>query len=431
MRRLIGGLGFRPPEPSSDPITVSWVWVGNVSHEGATVKARSSDASSITLRYGTDPGLDTYDAVSGVEGGDGVWAFDVPSLDPATRYHYAIPDSSAAGSFRTLPTPGSPYSFGLALASCAGSGGDYRVGAVSDSVAFEAIAARMASDDVIGFAHLGDRGYPNIATDSLAAFRNNYNNNMAMARQRAMHAAGWVDYVPDDHDYGANDSDGTSASRPAALAAYAEHVPSWPRPDVGGFYHDVVIGRTRIIYLDTRTARTPNSATDDASKTMLGTTQKQWFKDTLLAATEPLIAVHVVNPWSLSSAQSSDAWGRFSTERAELSTFFEANDLTDRLYLFHSDAHWVAADDGSHTQFDGSANPGPPLGAFAPLDCSLSSTASAGLYSEGIHTDSRQMYGVLRVVDTGSQVGLTPEAYAVSGGGETEILGLSEIVYPG
>ena len=409
--------------PVVTPITVSSVWAGGVTDTTATVKARST-ASAATLRYSTDPGLAGASSVAGTEGSDDVFAFALTGLSPETRYYYGFAGSSVTGTFRTFPVEGDIFSFLLATASCAGEvGGDYEVGTVANTPAFD----RIVDQDPYLFIHTGDRGYPDITTNSPASFRTNYNANMAMSKQLALHQAMAVDYVWDDHDFGNNNSDGTSASKPAAQSVYREHVPHWTLPHADMIYHSYAIGRVRFIIIDPRSARTPQTDPDNSSKTILGATQKTWLKAELLAATEPVIMLMTGSPWI--GTTSNPTWGLYSTERAEMAEFFEDNNLTDRLFLFSGDQHFNAGDDGTNSQYDtGSANPGPPVVVFAPMDSAF--TTDDGTWSEGIHKDTKQQYGTIQFEDTGLQITVTARAYAVSGASESLAFTLSK-VFPG
>lgn len=414
----VSGLGYAP---SVTPADIEWVWAGNVSATGATINARSDGTP--TLLYGTDAGLTDPDNLSGTEGNDDVWSFDLSGLSADTVYYYSFVGWGLTATFRTFPTEGTAHSFSIAAASCAGqSGGDYEVGDVSNTPTLDHIAAR----DLALFIHLGDRGYPDITTDSVSAFRTNYNANMAMTKQAALHRAMPVAYVWDDHDFGDNNSHAATASKPAAQTVYREHVPHWTLPSASGIYQTFVIGRVRFILIDGRSFKSNPSDTDDSSKTLLGATQKQWVKDTLDNSTEPVVVLDVAVPWNATSSLP-DSWGGYSTERQELAEFFEDNSHTERLWLLHGDMHAIMGDDGANTQFDpGSANDGPPLSGFAPMDAGA--TTYSGTYTISPSTDSKQQYGTLEFTDTGSQITVTARAYEVAGiGSESEAWNFSKV----
>jgi phosphodiesterase/alkaline phosphatase D-like protein len=409
-RRLIrGGTGFAPPgPPEPDPVTVTFAWVGAVTSSGATVKARSADATAMTLRYSLNSDLSNYLTAVGTEGNDEVWTFVVSGLSANTLYYYGFAGSDLEGQVRTFPSGES--SFVIAAGSCAGqtNQAQYVTGAArtSDSPAF----ARILDRDPALFIHLGDLHYKDINTNNVASFRSAYRDVLANDRQHDLYRQVPFAYIWDDHDFGANDSNGSSASKPAAQTAYRDYVPHYTVP-AAAIYQTFVIGRVRVILLDVRSERTANTATDNSAKTMLGATQKAWFKSTLSAATEPVILVAMGSSWN---ATLPDSWGSFSTERQELAEYFEDNDLTDRIILLHGDIHGVLGDDGENTQWDpGSSNDGPMLLGFAPLDGN--STTYTGTYQEGPTLTTRQQYGTLSFVDAGATITVTANAWASSG----------------
>ena len=198
---------------------------------------------------------------------------------------------------------------------------------------------------------------------------------------------------------------------------YREHVPHWTLPDADLIYQSFPVSpQVRVIMLDARSERSAHGATDNSSKTFLGTVQKAWFKAELLAADEACIIVDTVSPWIGTSGLT---WGIYSTERAELAEFFEDNGLTDRLLLISGDAHWLSADDGTNSQYDtGSANPGPVVTSFGPLDNSWET--SSGSWSEGIHKTTEQQYGTLDLEDDGTNVTATIRGWSTASGTELE-----------
>lgn len=403
-------------------ITVSSVWAGNVTDESATVKARSADASAATLRYSTDPGLAGYSTAAGTEGSDEVWSFSLSGLSADTLYYYGFTGSDVTGQVRTLPTAGAAASFGLWAASCGGhSGGEYVTNDVSNAPTYLRIADRLLSGDLIGGIHLGDRHYRDYNGTSATTRRGIYHDVMAAVNQLALHKAGWMDYMHDDHDWCGNDTGGSATGGPIAQQVYREHVP-WTLPlGSGGVYHAYSIGRVLFVNLDVRSYRSSNGATDNSSKTMLGTTQKQWLKDTVLAATESLVVIHTGSPWNGSASIS---WGVFSTERDELIDYFDTNSLTTKLFMVHGDNHFLAYDDGTN------APGGIPTANLAPLDAGF--TGDDGTWTTGIIKSEQQQYGALYFTDTGSQITVNVKGWSVANPSGTETLRIDEsVVYTG
>ena len=405
-----------PPE-----ITVASIWTGNVSESGLSVVVHSTDASAVTVRYSTASDLSGFTSVAATEYPNDQWRATITGLSADTRYYIGVAGSDEIATVKTFPIAGSTYSFGIAAASCAGhSGGEYVTDDVSNAPTFDKITARMESEDILGFMHMGDRHYRDIATNDETLFQDAYNDVMSMARQNAMHLAGWVDYVWDDHDFGPNDSHSGSTPKPAAQAAYRDHVPHWTLPVSDSIEHTYVIGRVRFIHLDTRSHRTVRTATDNSSKTMIGATQKAWLKALVVAATEPVIVIQVGTVWN-GSVTGTDSWLSYTTERDELTDYFDAQGVTSKLFIIAGDGHILAADDGTNSPG------GIPVAQFAPLDAGF--TADDGTYSEGIHKTEQQQYGTLHFTDDGTNVTLTARGYSVNSSSvETEEFEMS-VVY--
>ena len=405
------------PPPDPDPESgVEFAWTGNVTDDSATIKAASEEAS-VTLYRSTNSDLSGASTVSGSEGADNIWTFDLTGLSAATEYFYGFAADTPFGRFRTFPTEGSEVDVLIAAASCAGNGPSFpgTTANTSNATTFDSIRAR----DPHVFLHMGDRHYRNISTNDVSLYRTAYRDVIANERQRNLHLNIPVAYLYDDHDFGGDNSGGNYVGKAAAQQAYREHVPHWDLPAdsrMGGdgeIYQTFVIGRIRLILLDTRSSRDPSNATNNSSKTKIGADHKAWFKDLLLAATEPVIVVDIRDPW-IGSA--SGMWSSYPHERQELAEFFEDNSLTERLVLVAGDKHFLAGDDGTHTQHDpGSSNPGPVLVVAAPLDAG--NAAATGTYTTGIVNNSKRMYATLDFADESDTITGTFTGYSVSTSG--------------
>jgi phosphodiesterase/alkaline phosphatase D-like protein len=397
-----GAGGFTPTVPA---ITVDFAWIGGVDTGGATVKARSADAVAMTLRYDTDPGLANWIPVVGCEGAVEVYCFDLTGLAADTTYYIGFIGSSLAGQLHTFPSGSS--SFSIAAASCGGQGTPEYHGAANttNTPAYDRIRER----EPLLLIHMGDLHYRNLNTTSSASYRTAYKDVLANSRFNELCLNVPIAYVWDDHDFGPNDSDGTYSGKATAQQVYREYVPHYDLDDAAAIYQTFVIGRVRFILLDTRSGRSPDTNTDNASKTRLGATQKQWLKDTLLAASEPLIVLEV-GSWIGNSTSFPDGWESFSTERTELFDYFSANGLMDRLLLMGGDVHELISDDGTNTNFEtGAATDGPPYVGFAPLDGDFNDFSAT---AQNKYQTENQQYGTLDFVDTGTQITVTAKGWA-------------------
>lgn len=375
-------------------------WVGAVSPTGATVAVKLAHTSTARLKVSSDPGLTTgitYSAAASPDA-NGMVKLDIDGLEPSTQYHYAVEmDSVAAtpsvGRFRT--SPAGAESFVFAFASCCKEPG-------TDTF------SEIRGHDPDFFVHLGDFHYGDIAVDDPGAFRARYDTALASAHQGPLYADVPTVYTWSDHDFGPNGSDASSGAKPAAQAAYRQYVPSYPLASpTGGIYQTFTYGRIRFIATDNRSYKSPQSATDDANKTMLGEEQKHWFKELVSTANEPVIIWINENAWISAAVQTRDWWAGYSTERAELAEFIAGS--SKKLAIVSGDMHALAADDGTNSAG------GIPVFHAAALHGS--SSHKGGPYTVGPVPSTVglpvQQYGVMSVRDSGGEIALEFTGYRV------------------
>lgn len=334
---------------SASPQVVVPGVIGNVDADSAEAVYRVTGTTSARLVVSTASDLSSpvYGTAVGPDP-RGAVKLPVAGLAADTLYHYGVELNGVLqpgfrGSFRTFPSS-APATFRFAMSSCLRTD---LPGDVFDQV--RAVSPRF-------FIEHGDFGYPDYDTNDPGRFRDHYDVMLAKPKVAAALAEFPFFYAFDDHDYG-NDSAGASfgpnrdsPSRPAVNAAYRERFPHYPLPAPGGIgiYQTFTYGPdVRFIVLDTRSHRSPVADPDDATKTMLGTEQKQWFKDTVAAATESLIFFVSGVPWAGSAGGGEDDWGYYATERSELIAYFGSIGKLGRLVALAGDMHAVAANDGS------------------------------------------------------------------------------------
>ncbi len=317
----------------------------------------------------------------------------VKELTPNTRYYYRLdsPESeliSQAGRFKTFPEGAASFSF--ATGSCANTGSKHEV--------FEVIRTQ----EPLFFLQLGDLHYSNISQNSTLRFRRAYEKVLDSAVQAKLYRYVPIAYIWDDHDYGPNNSGMESLSREAARHVYQEYVPHYDlvagKGDVP-IYQAFSVGRARFILTDTRSEKTPSGRPDTPEKSVLGTAQKAWFKKEVLRASRSHAVIFWGNtiPWIGVPDADSDRWEGYSHERAELATFF-ANNGIDNLIILGGDAHMIALDDGTNSQYADVDALGPVVFHAAALD--RSGSIKGGPYSHGAFPGGGQ-YGWIDVEDGG------------------------------
>lgn len=373
------------------------------------------EAASTRLVASTDPTFQTDLNYSDDEATDSlVVRHEVSGLSPDTDYYYTFEINGSMqpiprGKVRTRAT--SPASFKFAFSSCARSGSDHPV--------FDDI---RQIPNLRFFLHLGDLHYSDINTNDAALYEAAYDAVLASPRQRRLYQSVPTFYMWDDHDYGPNNSDGTAPGRTAAVTTFRRRVPHPPTVETGATdapYYSFVYGRCRFIVTDLRSMRSPNSNTDNSSKTMMGTAQKAWFKDELLAAKaagEFVFWVRTV-PWLVTATGDYS----FSTERVEIANFIKSNSLADRIAILSADRHAMGIDDGTNSDY--ATGGGAPVKCFLASPMDQSNLTAMGTYSEGVENTNEHQYGIVTVTDTGgSTIGIQMEGV---GYGEGVLLGYS------
>jgi hypothetical protein len=386
-------------QPSLPDSLVEWAWAGGTTSTETTVVAKlRDDHQQVRVLVSDRPDLASPQAsepaVADNEGHRVVRAtFD--ELRPDTEYFYALEadgeiDSIRTGSVRTFPE--GPSSFTIAFGACARTGSN---GAVFDAIRGEQPLAYLV---------LGDMHYANIASNNESLFRDALDRTLSATSQSALYRSTSASYVWDDHDYAANDANETAPTRPAAEAVYRQYVPHHALAGdatSGPIHQAFTIGRVRFILTDTRSTRTPQTATDDDEKFMMGPDQERWFVDELRAARDRDGVVVWVNPvpWIAAPSVGGDSWSGYTTQRARLADEVAALGMTDRLVMLSGDAHMVALDDGTNSDYSSAEAGGFPVLHGAALD--RPGGVKGGPYSDGEFPGPGQ-FGLVRFTDSGA-----------------------------
>jgi len=405
---------FRPDANAPVTPTVPIRVVGN---EGR-IRTQTANATSVRIKVATDAAMtqnvvyttpqtptaqgNTYHQVTGL----------TPSL---TKYYYRVmmtgsdgeiqDTESVQGRLPILPTSGQ-LSFTLSFSACC------------DAVDSAAMTAIYNRNDPI-FVNNGDFYYakPEPGEISTTSYRTKFNGKMSKLvapNHAAVMATSIVDVGPSDHDFGMNNNlnNGTTpTATPLYNAVYRE---VFPVGSVGngttGVYRTYTVGRVRFIRIDCRSFASAPSATDNTSKTMLGSVQKQWLKNTITAATEPLIVIHGDTSWIGSADAGDDGWLGYTVERAELGAFFASSGKN--IGMTGGDMHALAAHAG------GSGSPGGiPYWGAAPIH--NESSIKGGPYTNGpypstviVDPPGVEQYARLAFTDSGSNITVAYTGYS-------------------
>lgn len=402
-------------------LDVSLVWIGATTATSARVRARLTVAGSGTLLVADNEAMTGAVSIGPVASGTyNVITWNVTGLRPGTRYWVVVNDGALNPSFKAtfLTHPGAigeplSYIFGAAGdAGLTGAGDDsYITTAVSNNPVFDTMRLQSAAENWTWFSHLGDLHYRNISTSDVAAYRTAYFENMNFgglvnpaARQSQFFRSVASTYVWDDHDFGGNDSNRTAASNPAANQVYREIVPHYPLAGgTTGIYQSWQVGRVLYVATDSRSFRDPNSDPQSPTKTLLGTAQKTWLENLLMAARHHGAEALV---WQSSSRWigGSDTWSSFEHERDEMVQMFGDTGWLDRMLFMTADEHALSIGSGPYNMYGGF-----PMFMFASMDSSYTSNSTA-IYDVG-QSAGRQRYGTMRVTDNGHTISLTGTGY--------------------
>ncbi len=398
---------FGPTHPSSDAAALPdsalrWVWSGGTTTSRVEVRAKTRSDEVEELRLVVAPTPEFSEAETryfDAEARDGrLVTFDADGLGAGQTYHYAVEvdgeiDRVRTGSFSTFAD--SQSSFRVTVGACA------RVG--SNGSVFDAILAEGPLFHLIS----GDFHYGDIPDDNRERYDEVIDLTLRQPAQAALYRSVPIAYMWDDHDYGANDSNFASPSRVAAMQAYRANVPSYELAgDLSAIYQSFDVGRVRFLLTDARSAREPGV-------TMLGGEQLEWFVAELVEAADEQALVVWVNPvpWVADESPGADHWGGFADERRLIADVIADNEI-DNLMMISGDAHMVAIDDGTNTDYSTSGGGGFPLMHAAALD--RPGSTKGGPYSEGERGGTGQ-YGVVDIADTGDTISVALAAKRFDG----------------
>lgn len=381
--------------PAVEDDVVAWMWSGAVTTDSVSVRARTGqDAASVRLVVGKGEGLEEpvySEAVPSTADTQHVVAFEVGGLEADTAYRYALEvdgvvDKERTGSFSTFPEGPSSFMFALS--------GDARTG--SNTVVFDAVRRTRP----LFFLNMGDFFYGDVDVNDPSLVRQQYESNLTAPAQAALYASTPFVYIWGDHDYGGNDADKTSPSKPASMAVYRQYVPHYPL-QAGAeapLFQAFTVGDVRFVITDNRSQRDPLG---DGPRSTLGAEQRRWLLDELADADDYGLVVWVnPDPWVGKAERGNDTWAGFARERETVADAIARYEV-DNLLMVSADAHMLAYDDGTNTDYATEGSAGFPLFHVAALD--RKESIKGGPYTGPVIAGGGQ-FGTIRVKDDGERV---------------------------
>eukprot|EP01065_Artemidia_motanka_P024769 TRINITY_DN29678_c0_g1_i1.p1 TRINITY_DN29678_c0_g1~~TRINITY_DN29678_c0_g1_i1.p1 ORF type:complete len:645 (+),score=121.44 TRINITY_DN29678_c0_g1_i1:47-1981(+) len=385
---------------SEPPVADEWMWAGGVSSNGFIARVRVAEGSPPgTFVVSLTRDLSEPHWHSSPIAGAGVHSVNVTGLNPDTVYYYGV-SADDVGRVRTWPTSG-PYRIRFAVASCASTGSSH---GVFDEIADGGYDLFIAS---------GDLHYRDITANDTAEFEKAFGYVHGSRAQRRLFRSTPVAYMWDDHDFGPNNADSTSPSRRAALESYTRNVPHAELPSSDSVYHGLTVGRIRFLFPDLRSEMRANGR-------MMSAEQEAWFEDELSrAGSYSLVVMQLGTPWVGAASGGGDNWLGHAAARERISKKIAAVRRAGgplggyaNILGLAGDAHMLAYDDGSHTDYSATADAGFPLVQAAPLD--RPGSAKGGPYTTpcyGYSAKIMHQYASVTIEDSG---GSNPSAVCVS-----------------
>ena len=233
--------------------------------------------------------------------------------------------------FRTFPEVKEGAKFTIAFGGCSGFVPEY-----------ESVWERIADHDPRAMLMLGDNVYIDDPEDVKWTGDYCYSRRHSRPEWKKLVAKTSMHAIYDDHDFGMDDCvPGAQVDLPAWKKPVLQNfINNWNNPSVGGeknpgCWQTFSLGQVQFIMLDCRYYR------DRKEKSMLGTFQKQWLKDTLRnsEATFKVIASSV--PFSEGiKPGSKDPWDGYPEEREEIFSFIEQEKI-EGVLLIAADRHRI------------------------------------------------------------------------------------------
>ena len=327
----------------------------------------------------------------------------VDDLRPLTRYSYTLSGKNKKiwwqGNFQTLPE--GPADYKIVFGSC------QKTGSESD------IFGKILAENPLFYLQIGDLHYENIGSDCQKRFDSTYNVVFSSKAQAALYQNVPLVYMWDDHDYGPNNSGAFNPCREVAIRQYKNHFPHYPLAfdDITSPISQVFdAGRVTFLLTDMRSQKMPPEYSE-CTRTKTGSNfgseaHLSWFFDRLLEAKNKGHVVAWINsyPWINGpggpnyKCNEKDNWGGYPEERTKIADFIKQHQIP--VFILSGDAHMVAIDDGTNSDY--ATGGGASIRIFHAAALDRPGSYKGGPYSLGYSREEGQ-YGVIEVKDDGGK----------------------------
>jgi len=382
---------------------IEYVLCGNVTQDNATLSIKANTGGKCTVKLiESQTGKTVKTKVLTVP--------DIPDftvkekftgLKPNTKYTYQIfPEGNSSmlgGNFTTFSNK--PFSYTFAFGSC------METGSNSD------IFLKIKEENHLFFLQGGDLHYENIDSNCTSRFNEAYKRTFTSPHQSALYRSLPFVYMWDDHDFGPNNADATNPCRKESVAAYHTHIPHYPfafSDKEGPISQSFSAGRVMFILTDIRSQKV-RPVYNECERLQSGTNfgseaHLTWFLESMLKAKNDGKIVAWVSSYSWVNApggpnykcKESDNWGGYPEERQRIANFIKKHQIP--VFILSGDAHMVAMDDGSNSDY--AENGGASVKVFHAAALAKNGSYKGGPYSHGYSKEPGQ-YGVVEVLDEG------------------------------
>jgi alkaline phosphatase D len=301
----------------------------DATHDSVLIWVRGDGAARVRIDFGSDPSSPQLAAgPSAVLAKDSDYSATIPltRLAPGKTWIYRIVEAASGkplsepGRFKTAPTEPTPFTFAFSA--------DMEE-SYQPFTLFDIIDSKQPDF----FLHLGDTVYadrpqqkrfsPSVAHYRIKHAANRKDRHLQNFLARHVTYAIW-----DDHET----EDNFNSFHPhieKALQVFKEYWPCKPA-DPAALYRQFSWAGVDFFILDTRRFRSQQTMTDGPDKTMLGSVQKDWFKERLKTSNAPFKFIITSVPFHGSL---DDTWGSYRTERDEIAGFIRGERIRGTIFL--------------------------------------------------------------------------------------------------
>ena len=301
----------------------------DAAHDSVLIWVRGDGPARVRVDFGGDATSARFAAGPSTvlaKGTDYSATLPLTQLAPGKSWIYRIVDAesgkplSEPGRFKTAPTDAAPFTFAFS-ADMEESYQPFKL--------FDVIDSKQPDF----FLHLGDTVYADHPkqkrfSPSVSHYRNKHAANRKDRHLQNFLARHVTYAIWDDHETEDN-CNSLNPHMEKALQVFKEY---WPckAADPAALYRQFSWAGIDFFILDTRRFRSQQTATDGPDKTMLGSGQKDWFKERLKASTAPFKFIITSVPFHGSAV---DTWGPYRTERDELAGFIRGEKIRGTIFL--------------------------------------------------------------------------------------------------